>query len=175
MKILGIDPGSTLMGFGLIEEQGGVLTMLSVGVLVMAEKDPTKKLHELTQKLNTLLDEHKPELIGLEKLYFSKNKKTALEVSQARGAIITALLARGLPILEYGPGQIKMAVTGYGNADKESVAKMVKYILKLPATKLDDNASDGLAIALATAFDHAQTKRFDQSSNEKTAVDKIHS
>ncbi len=160
MKILGIDPGSTLMGFGLIEENAGTLSMLNVGVLKMAEKDPTRKLLELSQKLSKLLDETRPALVGLEKLYFSKNKKTALEVSQARGVIANTLLSRGLPILEYGPGQIKMAVTGYGNADKESVAKMVKYILKLPADQLDDNASDALAIAVTAAFGHAQTERF---------------
>lgn len=139
--------------------------MLSVGVLVMTEKDPTKKLLELSQKLNKLLDECEPELVGLEKLYFSKNKKTALEVSQARGVIANTLLLRGLPILEYGPGQIKMAVTGYGNADKESVAKMAKYILKLPTDKLDDNASDALAIAITTAFGHAQERRFSKASD----------
>ncbi|MDO8601916.1 MAG: crossover junction endodeoxyribonuclease RuvC [bacterium] len=165
MKILGIDPGSTLMGFGLIEEKSGALSMLAVGVLKMAEKDPTKKLLELSQKLNKLLDKHKPELVGLEKLYFSKNKKTALEVSQARGVIANTLLTRGLPILEYGPGQIKMAITGYGNADKESVAKMVNYILKLPAGKIDDNASDALAIALTAAFGYAQTKRYGEGKS----------
>lgn len=164
MKILGIDPGSTLMGFGLIEENAGTLSMLDVGVLKMAEKDPTRKLLELSQKLSKLLDETRPALVGLEKLYFSKNKKTALEVSQARGVIANTLLSRGLPILEYGPGQIKMAVTGYGNADKESVAKMVKYILKLPADQLDDNASDALAIAVTAAFGHAQTERFGTSA-----------
>lgn len=164
MKILGIDPGSTLMGFGLIEENAGTLSMLDVGVLKMAEKDPTKKLLELSKKLTALLDTHNPELVGLEKLYFSKNKKTALEVSQARGVIANTLLSRGLPILEYGPGQIKMAVTGYGNADKDSVAKMVKYILKLPQDKLDDNASDALAIAVTAAFGHNQTERFNRAS-----------
>jgi len=164
MKILGIDPGSTLIGFGLIEEDGGTLKMTAVGVLKIAEKDPTKKLLELSHGLNKLLDEHQPELVGLEKLYFSKNKKTALEVSQARGVIANTLLLRGLPILEYGPGQIKMAVTGYGNADKVSVAKMVNYILKLAAEKIDDNASDALAIAITTAFGYAKEKRFAQAS-----------
>lgn len=159
MKILGIDPGSTLMGYGLIEDRAGTLSMLAVGVLKMAEKDPTQKLHELSKKLTALLSEHQPELVGLEKLYFSKNKKTALEVSQARGVIANTLLSRGLPILEYGPGQIKMAVTGYGNADKDSVAKMVKYLLKLPADKLDDNASDALAISITAAFGYQQAKR----------------
>ncbi len=164
MRILGIDPGSTLMGFGVITETSGVLSLVSVGVLKMTEKDPTRKLLELSQKLSHLLDEQQPELVGLEKLYFSKNKKTALEVSQARGVIASTLLTRGLPILEYGPGQIKMAITGYGNADKESVAKMVQYILKLEKDKLDDNASDALAIAITAAFGHAQTKRYEKSS-----------
>jgi len=152
------------MGYGLIEEHAGALAMRAVGVLKIKEKDPTQKLLELSRGLTSLLDQHRPDLIGLEKLYFSKNKKTALEVSQARGVIINTLLARNLPILEYGPGQIKLAVTGYGNADKESVAKMVKYILKLPSDRLDDNASDGLAIAITAAFGHAQTKRFSESS-----------
>ncbi len=160
MRILGIDPGSTLMGFGVIIEMGGELSFESVGVLTIKEKDPTKKLLELSKKLEELLDKTKPELVGLEKLYFSKNKKTALEVSQARGVIARALLVRNLPILEYGPGQIKVAVTGYGNADKESVAKMVKYILKLPSDKLDDNASDALAIAIAAAQGYALGQRF---------------
>lgn len=165
MKILGIDPGSTLMGFGLIEDSAGTLTMLQVGVLTIKEKDPSKKLLELSRGLNKLLAEYKPELVGVEKLYFSKNKKTALEVSQARGVIINAVLASGLPILEYGPGQIKLAITGYGNADKQSVAKMVGQILKIPTNNLDDNASDALAVAITAAFGHAQTKRFEKSTS----------
>lgn len=165
MKILGIDPGSTLMGYGLIDDTAGKLTKLAVGVLKIKEKDPTKKLFELSQGLNALLDKYRPELVGLEKLYFSKNKKTALEVSQARGVIANTLLSRNLPILEYGPGQIKSAVAGYGSADKESVAKMVRYILNMPNEKLDDNASDALAIAIAAAFGHASATRMSSQSS----------
>ncbi len=159
MRILGIDPGSTLMGFGLIEDQDGKLTMLSCGVLTMSEKNPTKKLLELSTGLLKLLRKHQPELVGLEKLYFSKNKKTALEVSQARGVIANTVLSRGLPILEYGPGQIKLAVTGYGNADKQAVAKMTRHILCLDDQRLDDNASDALAIAITAAFGAASERR----------------
>lgn len=152
------------MGFGVIEDRAGELSLLTFGVLKIKEKEPMKKLLELSERLTKLLKEHQPDLVGLEKLYFSKNKKTALEVSQARGVIANTLLAEHIPILEYGPGQVKVAVAGYGNADKESVAKMVRHILKLPAGRLDDNASDALAIAITAAFGHAQEQRFTNSS-----------
>jgi crossover junction endodeoxyribonuclease RuvC len=158
MKILGIDPGSTLIGFGVITEQRGELSFVRCGVLTTKSKDPLLKLKEVNELVTKLLDEERPELVGLEKLYFSKNKKTALEVAQARGVIASLLLTRGIPVCELGPGTVKVSLTNDGRADKQMVEKMVKIILKTPLLEGDDNASDALAVAIA-AYSHNRIPR----------------
>ena len=151
MKILGIDPGSTLMGFGLIERlSDGSLKEISSGTTNIKETLLGPKLFLLNRDFRKFLREHKPDIVGVETLFFSKNKKTALEVAHARGVILLAILDQGIPLVEYTPGQIKQAVTNYGSADKKMVKKMVELILKTKLTG-DDNASDALAVAITTA------------------------
>lgn len=151
MKILGIDPGSTLIGFGLIESDKGNLTLINYGVLSITATQLPDKLLELSQKLRTFLIKHKPAKAGLEKLFFSKNKKTALEVAQARGVILLELLRCNIPVIELTPGEIKVAVTNYGSADKLMVKKMVGKILGEERLAADDNAWDALAVAIAVS------------------------
>lgn len=152
MKILGIDPGSALMGYGVIEKNDdGSLTPLTYGVLKITEKTIPEKLLSLANQLEKLLQKTKPDAAGVEQLFFAKNKKTALEVAHARGVIIMKLLEKNIPLLEFTPPQIKIAVTGYGLADKIQVASMTAKILGLETIEADDNASDGLAVAIATA------------------------
>lgn len=151
MRILGIDPGSTLMGFGLIESDKGNLKVLEYGVLTIKAKELPEKLLELSNGLQKLLERAKPESAGLEKLFFSKNKKTAFEVAQARGVILLELLRHKIPIIELTPGEIKVAATGYGSSDKVAVAKMVSKILNIKKLEYDDNASDALAVAIAVS------------------------
>lgn len=153
MKVLGIDPGSTLMGYGIIEKNAdGSLAPLDYGVLKIQEKTIPEKLSALSTALEKLLQKTNPDAAGVEQLFFAKNKKTALEVAQARGVIIIKILERKIPIFEFTPPQVKIAVTGYGLADKIQVATMTAKLLGLPNIKIDDNASDGLAIAIATAI-----------------------
>lgn len=152
MKILGIDPGTTRLGYGLIQK-GGELKLLAYGVLeVKGKKGEPAKIFELGKKLSDLLDELKPDLAGVEKIYFAKNQKTAMLVSQARGVILHLLTQKGIPIRELRPGDVKIAVTSYGLAEKRAVARMVGQILKIPELVGHDDASDALAIAIAAAY-----------------------
>ena len=151
MRILGIDPGSTSMGYALIEADRNRLVPLLYGTTKIRAKDLLGKLASIRGELTALLSKHKPEVAGIEKLFFAANKKTALEVAQARGVIIISLLEHQLPILEFTPAQVKIAVTNYGGADKLMVRKMVLQLLKLQDIKADDNAIDALAVAIAAA------------------------
>src|SRR3989344_1611580 len=151
MRILGIDPGTTLVGYGIIEENRNELTSITYGVLNIKQTTLAEKLFSLSKKLRALLIEYKPDRVGLEKLYFAKNKKTALEVAQARGVILLELTKAGIPIVELNPSAAKIAVTNYGLADKKMVAKIVQKILKIEKLLSDDNASDALAIAITAS------------------------
>jgi crossover junction endodeoxyribonuclease RuvC len=151
MKILGIDPGSTSMGFAVLEQSGSTLTPVEYGTTAITKKELPEKLLQLAGILETLLVTHKPKVAGVEKIFFSKNKKTAFEVAQARGVILLVLLKHGLVVHEFTPAQIKIAVSNFGGADKLMVRKMVCKILALPALEGDDNAADALATAIATA------------------------
>lgn len=150
MRVLGIDPGSSSMGFGIIEtNQSGQLFAIEYGVFEVHEKDPAKKLLEIYESLTRLIKRQPVDAAGVEKLFFSKNTKTAFEVSQARGVILLCLLQNNLPFVELTPNEVKVAVANYGQADKKAVAKMVSLMLSLPSLNIDDNASDALAIAIA--------------------------
>ena len=151
VKILGIDPGSSRLGYGLIEKQGSQLRFLKAGTLEIKEHDLNQKLLYLATDFKKLLASSKPHLVVVEKIYFSKNVKTAIEVAQARGVIIFLTMDRQIPVLEISPQQAKSAVTNYGAADKKAVAKMVSILLKRPSLYKLDDTSDALAIAIAGA------------------------
>lgn len=148
MIALGIDPGSTRVGYGAVRKERGALTHLESGLLRVRAKGKTEQLVELAESLKEVLARVKPDRIGIEKLYFSKNQKTALEVAQARGVLLHAAAEAGVPILEFTPGEVKLAVTGDGRATKAAVAAMVAHFLRLPPRKLVDDVSDALAIAI---------------------------
>lgn len=149
-RILGIDPGSTRIGYGLIEGCGGDWRLLTFGVWELTERNAFEKLETLASHLSAFLKEHKPSRAGLEKLYFAKNRKTALEVAHARGVIALTLQTHGIPVVELEPSEIKLAVTGYGRADKRAVAHMVERLLGARGGRYDD-ATDALAAALAAS------------------------
>ena len=153
MRILGIDPGSSRIGFGLLEKTGSKLVLLEAGVLEVKERETAMKLKEISRRFAELLTRLAPERIGIEKLFFSKNAKTAIEVAEARGLLLHLSAERvGLEnISEYTPQQVKVAVTNYGGADKKAVARMAALILKEPPFRLLDDATDAIAIAIATA------------------------
>ncbi len=151
MRILGIDPGSSSVGFGIIEVTGDKLAARELGTIKIAERDPAKKLLEIYLSFKRLLTSQPIDFVGIEKLFFSKNTKTAMEVAEARGVIVLCLLLEKLPFVELSPNEVKLAVTNYGASDKKAVAKMVSLLLSLPAQNLDDNTTDALAVAIAAS------------------------
>ena len=151
IKILGIDPGSSRTGWGLIEKQGGNLKLLDAGIIEIKTKNPNEKLFYLTRDFQKLLQKTKPKVVAVEKLFFTKNIKTGIEVAQARGVIIAAILNFGADLLEYSPQQIKQAVTNYGGADKRAVAKMTALILGQRQLKVLDDTTDAIAAAITGA------------------------
>lgn len=149
MKILGIDPGTATTGFGLIAKDGAKLKSLDYGVISTSkDKEMHSRLEVLYDDINSLIKQHKPEVIVVEKLFFTSNITTAMTVSQARGVVLLAASKNKVPIAEYTPLQVKMAVSGYGKATKKQVQEMVKRILKLDSTPKPDDAADALAIAI---------------------------
>ncbi len=159
MRILGIDPGSTSMGFAVIEQKPGSLQSLTYGTTDIKKAGGLPaKLVEIKRVLLELIEEHSPDAAGIERLFFSKNKKTAFEVAQARGVILLTLQECSIPIIELTPGEIKLAVTNYGAADKAMVRKMVMLLLNLKTLSADDNASDALATAIAAANNKTNKK-----------------
>lgn len=150
MRILGIDPGTTRIGYGLIEGTAD-LKALDFGLLDIATAKGTSPLIEISRSFSKLLDKTKPEAVAIEKIFFTKNQKTAISVAEARGVISLLVLQRGLPLFEYGPREVKQAVTNYGLSDKTAVKKMVCHILDLDDVKGPDDITDALAIAITAA------------------------
>ena len=152
MIILGIDPGSARIGYGVIKKEKG-FQMIDCGIIGTDRKKSEEQILENAQKLARLIKKYRPALIGLEKIYFSKNVKTGIAVAQSRGALLLEIAKHGLPVKELSPSEVKLAVAGYGLADKKAVAKMVKLTLNLPLDSLKkyDDATDALAIAIAAA------------------------
>ena len=150
MKVLGIDPGSGIIGFGLVKfDTSNRPTMLDGGVIRTTIGDKTEdRLKELYDSMNELLDDMNPDVAAVENLFFAQNVTTAMKVSQARGVILLCLAQRKIPIHEYTPLQIKMAMTGYGRADKKQIQEMVKVQLNLKTIPKPDDAADALACAL---------------------------
>ena len=151
MKILGIDPGSSRIGYGLVADDGRKLTALAHGLIELKQKNSNEKLLALAREIRILLKNTAPDIVALEKLYFSTNQKTGIAVAESRGAITLLVLEAGIPLFEYGPHEVKQAVTNDGRADKIAVAKMVKKILNLETIKGPDDVSDALAIAITGA------------------------
>jgi len=148
MKVLGIDPGSGIIGFGLIEKTSKP-KLIDAGVIrtTIGDEDASR-LVELYESLKELIDELKPDVACVEKLFFAQNVTTAMKVSQARGVILLALAEQGIPIYEYTPLQIKMAMTGYGRATKAQIQEMVRVQLGLKNKPKPDDCADALACAL---------------------------
>jgi len=148
MKILGIDPGSTRAGFGLIEKNGHDLKLLKSGLLKISSKDKNLRLLELSKSFSSLLKKERPNYVAIEKIFFMKNLKTALEVAQSRGVLIMTAVQQRIPIIELSPSEIKLNITGLGNANKKMVADMVFKILKIRKIKMLDDVSDAIATAI---------------------------
>lgn len=157
MRILGLDPGTAIAGYGIIEEREGEVVLVAYGALKTAPKDgdTARRLQILYQQLNELLAKYEPDVAAVEQLFFGRNITTAINVGQARGVLLLALANANIPVAEYSPPKIKEAVSGYGNASKEQVQFMVQNLLGLDEVPKPDDAADGLAVAL-THYQHSR-------------------
>ena len=149
MIILGIDPGTAITGYGVIEKKGRGGAYVAHGCIT-TDKDilKEKRLLLLERGMMVLFKKYKPDVVAVESLYFFKNLKTALPVSEARGVILLTVAKHRVPLYEFTPPQVKMAITGYGKAEKKQMQKMVQLHLKLDSLPKPDDAADALAIAL---------------------------
>src|SRR3989344_2882555 len=155
MKILGIDPGIERLGWGVLIKKEGKFERISSGVKkTLKTQKQSERLFEIQSFLDELIKIEKPDAVSVEKLFFAKNTKTALIISEARGVILSTAQKHKLPISEYTPLQVKVAVCGYGKATKEDVAKMLKLSIILPQNNLLDDETDALALALTGALHH---------------------
>jgi len=158
MKILGIDPGTATTGWGLIETNGRkvgnetVPKVIGCGTIITRAGTPdADRLEIIFDSINDIIKKERPNFVAVEQLFFFKNQKTVMTVSQSRGAIILAVKKSRIPLLEYTPLQVKQAVCGYGRADKGQVQEMVRTLLHLKTIPKPDDAADALAIALCGA------------------------
>lgn len=154
MIILGIDPGTAQTGYGVVEKiRNSGLRCVSYGCITTAkEKSAGARLLILEKELQQVLREYKPDAVVVERLYFFKNLKSAMPVSEARGVILLTIAKKRIPAFELTPLQVKMAITGYGRADKKQMQRMVQQALKLPQLPKPDDAADALGLAIAGVF-----------------------
>lgn len=149
MLVLGIDPGTAITGYGLVQETEGGLALVDCGVITTpAGQSLPLRLQTIYQGLTSLIERARPSTAAVEELFFGRNVRTALSVGQARGVTLLALADAGLPIYEYKPLEIKQAIAGYGNAGKEQVQEMVRMLLGLPDIPRPDDAADAVAVAI---------------------------
>jgi len=149
MRIIGIDPGTGILGFGVIDVTKGVFKMVEAGVIRTPPHTPhDERLEEIFDGLTEIIATTKPDAFSIEKLFFSKNVTTAMTVAEARGVAILVARKAGLAIAEYTPPQIKQSLTGYGNADKKQVQEMVRIQLGLKEVPKPDDCADALAAAI---------------------------
>lgn len=149
IKILGLDPGTAITGWGLIEEINGEPVVKAYGCIETPKtKLDNKRLQEIAKDLREILEKYQPDEVAIEDLFFFKNLKTAVKVAQARGVLLLIPTEKRIPVFEYTPLQIKQALTGYGRAEKKQVQIMVQNILKLKKIPQPDDAADALAVAL---------------------------
>jgi len=160
MRIIGIDPGIAIAGYGIIDECSGEYKCIDSGC-IRTDKDmaPAARLQEIHNCVFELITQHEPYAMAIEKIFFSKNVRTAFQVGEARGVIMLAASRLNLEVFEYTPLQVKQAVAGYGNAEKVQVQKMVQLLLKLQQMPSVDDEADAMAVALC----HLQNRRFSEA------------
>ncbi|MDE7293959.1 MAG: crossover junction endodeoxyribonuclease RuvC [Oscillospiraceae bacterium] len=155
MRILGIDPGYAIVGYGVLDYDGYAFKTVGCGaVTTSAGTDFTLRLLDIYNDISTVIDTYNPEYMSIEKLFFNTNQKTGIDVAQARGVIVLAAVQRGLPVFEYTPLQVKQSVVGYGLAEKKQVMEMTKNILGLSKVPKPDDTADALALAICHGHSH---------------------
>ena len=149
MRIIGIDPGYAIVGFGVVDYAGSEFTTLEYGsIYTQAHTDFKKRLLDIHNDLLFILDKYKPDCMSIEKLFYFSNQKTVVDVAQARGVIMLSAAEQNLEVYEYTPLQVKQSVVGYGKAEKKQVMNMTKNILHLQEIPKPDDAADALALAI---------------------------
>ena len=149
MRFLGIDPGTAITGYGVVDSLKGREKLVGYGTIrTEAGLDMPTRLYRIKQELDQLLQEYLPQVVAVEEIFYNRNTKTVISVAQSRGVVLMTAAAAGLPVAEYTPLQVKQAVVGYGNADKRQVQLMVQRILAMPEMPRPDDAADALAIAI---------------------------
>ncbi|WP_126992661.1 crossover junction endodeoxyribonuclease RuvC [Thermosipho globiformans] len=154
MRIIGVDPGYGILGYGILEKNKNKISHVTHGVITTEKDVPMyKRLGYIYDRFVELLEEYSPDACAIESLFFYKNVKTAIHVGEARGVILLASSQRNIPLYEFTPYQVKNNVTGYGRADKKQVQKMVKMLLNLNDIPKPDDAADALAVAWCLAVE----------------------
>ena len=169
MRILGIDPGYATIGFGMVESSGAQVRMVTYGAITTPAGLPlSRRLYQIGTDMEELIGKLRPDVISIEELFFNTNITTGIAVAHGRGVILYAAEKCGIPLYEYTPGQVKLAVTGYGKAEKRQVMDMTRRLLKLRAVPRPDDA----AVALALAICHARsfTSRIPQRSDVRETI-----
>ena len=169
MRVVGIDPGFATIGFGLVEADRGQVHMETYGAITTPAGLPlSRRLYQIGTDMEDLIGQLKPDVISIEELFFNTNITTGIAVAHGRGVILYAAEKCGIPLYEYTPSQVKLAVTGYGKAEKRQVMDMTKRLLKLKAVPRPDDAADALALALCYA--RSFTSRLPQTGSVKETV-----
>lgn len=149
MRVLGIDPGTAITGYGVLDADTGELGLITAGAIFTAAGTPLpERLLSIHTELTALLARYQPHAVAVEELFFSRNTTTAMSVGQARGVVLLCAAQAGLPIYHYKPAEVKQAVAGYGGAGKAQMQEMVRLLLGLPAVLKPDDAADAVAIAI---------------------------
>ena len=169
MRILGIDPGVATIGFGLVEADRAQVHMVTYGAITTPAGLPlSRRLYQIDRDMEELIGKLKPDVMAVEELFFNTNLTTGIAVAHGRGVILCAAEKCGVPLYEYTPGQVKLAVTGYGKAEKRQVMDMTRRLLHLKAVPRPDDAADALALALCHA--RSFTSRLPQSGDVKATI-----
>lgn len=157
--ILGIDPGTIVMGYGIIHIQNSVLSLVALGVIKLDKlEDHSDRLKKIFERVVGLIEEYKPDELAIEAPFFGKNVQSMLKLGRAQGVAIAAALSKNIPMVEYSPKKIKMSVTGNGNASKEQVSAMLHNLLKFENTEGYLDATDALAAAVCHHFQNTKAK-----------------
>lgn len=152
MRILGIDPGYAIVGYGFVDYHRGKFTVVDYGAVTTPAGMPFgKRLEIIFKQANAMIEYMNPDALGIEKLFFTNNQKTGIDVAQARGVVLLAASIHNIPVFEYTPLEIKQAVTGYGRAEKKQVMEMTRQLLKLEKVPKPDDTADALAVAICHA------------------------
>ncbi|MCX8015790.1 MAG: crossover junction endodeoxyribonuclease RuvC [Patescibacteria group bacterium] len=152
MKILGFDPGTKRLGYGIIEIKNNQLKVIDADCFEPKNRTEEKILEEIFQKVDSLIKKYKPDFISIEKIFFFQNQKTAFQISEVRGVLLLAAAQHQIPIIQPTPLEIKTCLTGYGRAEKNNVALMVKKILKLEKMPRLDDTTDALACSITAYY-----------------------